>query len=241
MMDPDRNPWLTARWLIALCLFTLAAGGAFAFTGLKPERSKVPAKFTAFVVDDKTFACDAPDGWNKRSGSAQAIRTFAVFTSGQAKIDIDANLEGSLMADILRASQQMGDGGGMGMDEFGGGGGGGGVPGAGALGDAGRMPANTRKPPVQILHDVGAAKMAAEHPGYEESQAQAFQSALGEARLSDFTYKGDFFSKTMKGRRITILAGDKLVTVICESPQRDYVSLKPAFDRVVASLKPGGA
>jgi len=238
-MDTERNPWPLAWQLTALCVVTLLGGGAFAFAGLQPERAKAPTSFAAFVTEDKSFACDAPEGWKRRTGSSQAIRTFAVFTSGQAEIDIDADLQGSLHADILRSSQQMGGGsvGGLG-DEFGGGmGGGGEIPGAGALGGP---QGDARKPPIQILHEAGRGEMAEEHAGYEETEGQPIQSALGEGRTSDFTYKGDFFSKTMKGRRLTILAGDKLVKVVCEAPQRDWEKLKPAFDRVVASLKPGG-
>jgi hypothetical protein len=243
-MDTDRNPWPMAWGLTGLCAFTLLAGSAFAYVGLQPERAAPPATFSPFVADDKSFACDAPGGWKKRSGTAQAIRSFAVFTKGQAKVDIDADLQGSLHADILRSAQQMGGGmGGMDGGEFGGGefgGGGGGIPGADALTNAGALPAETKKPPIQILHESGAGDMKAEHGEYEEGESQVMQSALGEARFSEFTYKGDFFAKTMKGWRITILSGDKLVTVICESPERDWVKLKPAFTRIVASLKSGG-
>ena len=79
--------------------------------------------------------------------------------------------------------------------------------------------------------------------GYEETEMRAFTSPLGEARVSEFTGERSGFPAPVKmhGYRTTILNNERRVTVLCECPESDWSRLKPAFDRVIGSLGPGGA
>lgn len=233
------NPWPLAWSLTGVCLVTLLGGGAYVMVAMQPAKVTAPTAYSPFSANDKAFRCEYPQGWKSRQGQPQGIESWAEFRSGSARIDINANLQGSLMADVMRAQQTAGDGSG----EFGGGGMGGGmpaVPGMEQLPGGGALGPQDRRPPVERLHEAEKEGMEDEYEEYQELPAQPFRSTFGEARLSEFSYKGEGWSGRMKGYRATILGGEKLMTVKCVSTERDWGLLKPAFQRTLNSIAPGG-
>lgn len=84
---------------IALCAL---AAVIFLFVLKKPKAVAAPAKYAAYVAPDKAFGCAAPDGWKRAESGGGGIMSGVDFTKGSAKIDINSDLQGSLMADISR-------------------------------------------------------------------------------------------------------------------------------------------
>jgi len=133
-----------------------------------------------------------------------------------ARIDVDADLQGSLMGDIARAP-------------------------AGALGDVAPGLAAKVKPPVEVVHGMNKKKVSGDYADYKEQPAKPFTSAVGEARISEFTgTSGGSFKEKIHGYRVTMLGGERAVTVISKCTEEDWPNLKAPFARVIQSVKPGG-
>jgi hypothetical protein len=63
-----------------------------------------PKAFDAFVVKDAAFACDAPKGWELKTGSRpDNTYSWVKFTKGSTEVRIDADVTGSLLADISKS------------------------------------------------------------------------------------------------------------------------------------------
>jgi hypothetical protein len=230
MQNP--NPWPLAWSITGVCLVTLLGGGAFVAAGLRPATVAPPSSYTPFSAKDNAFKGQGPSGWKMVAGSgANATASFVTFKQGPGYISIDADLAGSLMGDIMKATSGAGGG----SDEFGGGGGGG-VPGADMI-PGGGLGGTDRRPPVEKLHDMKMEAFSKKYEDYSETPMQPLQSGLGEGRISEYT--GTKTHK-MKGLRVSILSTDKLVSVKCECPEPSYGLMKPAFMKVINSLQAGG-
>ncbi len=71
-----------------------------------------PKAFVAYNSPSARFSCDYPKGWQAEGGGKNdSPMSWAKFTEGNAEIRVDADLAGSLFADIAKAG-----GGGMGAD-----------------------------------------------------------------------------------------------------------------------------
>lgn len=242
-MDENANPWKLASGLTALCVAVLLGGAGFIVTAAKPERVKPVSGYEVFSANDKSFRCEYPKGWKTDSREAGAVLSQAAFKQGGARIVVSADLTGSLMGDMLTAQQNMMGGGG---EEFGGGGGMpdvSGMPGVGEMMEA----AGPKKSVIEKLHDseiqLGEGESAAAKVGftddYKEQPSQPLLTALGEGRVSEFTADGGFIFGKGRGYRATILSSDKLVTVVCAAPVKDWPAVEAAFKRTLASLGPG--
>jgi hypothetical protein len=77
-----------------------------------------------------------------------------------------------------------------------------------------------------------------ENPKHEEQEPVAVRTGLGEGRQSEFTLPGSFGQET-RGYRATFLTRDRRITVTCSCPEAEFEKLKPAFERVINSLRPG--
>ena len=230
----NTNPWPLAWSLTAACLVVLLGGGGYIVYAMQPEKVSAPTSYASFVATDKAFQCTYPSGWKARQGQPQGIASWAEFKKGSAIIEIDATLQGSLQGDILTAQQSMADN--MGGDFAGVSGGG--MPGVpGMPGEGGGA---QRRPPVETLHEAGAEAQEDEKDDYNELAPQKFPSAMGDARISEYTYTGDNWSGKKHGYRVTILGGDKLFSINCECTERDWPLLKPAFIKTLNSIGPGG-
>lgn len=94
-----------------------------------------------------------------------------------------------------------------------------------------------QEPPVAKVHPMGEKHMKEEYSNYTEREAKAFQSkGIGEGRRSTFIADQSLGGKVY-GYRATLLAGDRRITVVCTCPATNWQTLKPAFERVITSLK----
>jgi hypothetical protein len=94
------------------------------------------------------------------------------------------------------------------------------------------------EPPVAHVHETGEAKFAEGFSNYKEQEPRAVQSYLGEGRISEFTAAGSLGRK-LHGYRATFLSRDRRITAMCSCPVSEWETLRPAFDKVIASLQPG--
>ncbi len=96
------------------------------------------------------------------------------------------------------------------------------------------LPPAQQVPAVQKIHMMDKNQLAVSLPGYDEGDAQPLQSASGEARVSEWTAGG-----SLRGYRVTMLGREREFTVICFCPESDWPVLRPAFQRIIGSVKPG--
>jgi len=219
MYEEEKKP--SAPLLAAFgFVFCVSLALIYFFVAQKPEPIPAPTGFVAYTAKDQTFKCQAPKDWDREdSGTGGALMASAIFRKGNAKVDITSDLIGSLMGDIIESGDRQMSGmlpGGM---------------------------APQARPAVEKLHLQEKAGMKSRIKGYEETEMRAFTSPLGEARVSEFTGEKPGFPAPVKvrGYRTTILGNERRVTVLCECPEPDWSRLKPAFNRVIGSLGPGGA
>lgn len=229
-MDTSSNPWPLAGGLITLCLATLVGGGAFVFSRSAPEKITAPTTFSTFKAGDNSFQCDYPSDWHKKSGESQAIASMARFERGNARIEVKADLVGSLMGDMPAPGAGLPD-----LSQ---------VPGAASLPGLSGLKVDNR-PAVERLHeaDKKEAKLETEASGYseyEEDSPQKFESRMGDSRYSTFHAKGGFMTGNLKGIRATIMGPERAVKVVCRAPEKDWDTLQPAFQRVLQSIAPPG-
>ena len=94
-----------------------------------------------------------------------------------------------------------------------------------------------------VLHKQWRAKTAAEHKGYAETKIADFGGQMGDARLSEWTARGNAlgFGGAMHGYRASLAGGGKTVEVVCQCLDSDWPVLKPAFQRVLISIVAGEA
>jgi hypothetical protein len=224
-MRDERQPlpaWVTGLILIGV----VGALTVLAFFGIPQGGPSVraPKSFKSFETPDKSVAGVGPSDWTKKrsTGLGGTIGGVA-FAQGTAKINITADLAGSLMGDMAAAANAQ-------------------ISNVESVLPEGQAQALT-KPPVEKLHEAGEADMEETFEGYTEQPMKPLQSALGDARISEFTGKTqkDMFSQgyPAHGYRATILGGEKRVTVLCYCSDKDWKNLKPAFDKVIGSLKQG--
>lgn len=196
---------LAALWLAGLLFLPLAGCGS------KP--AEAPASYTHFAAEDRSFQCDQPAGWESTSAGGHGVASGVLFKKGPAKIDITADLQGSLMGDIARSSNNM-------------------------LGGLAPGLAGKTRPPVETLHEMGKKELAESIKDYQEQPMQQIQGRMGDARMSEYTGGGGIFSPKVHGLRVTMLGGERRITVICQCPESDWQTLHPAFTRVIGSLSP---
>jgi hypothetical protein len=169
-----------------------------------------PTAFVAYSSPDGRFACDYPKGWEV-SGGGKADLPYSSTRFTAGNAEI--------RVDTDLAGSLFGD-----IAKAGG---------AGFGGDA--------EAPVAKIHPMGIRHMKDEFgANYQEREAKSFQSkGLGEGRKAIFIADGSFGGKTY-GYRATLLTGDRRVTVLTFCPATNWQALKPAFDKVILSLRQAG-
>ncbi|HLJ54466.1 MAG TPA: hypothetical protein VKT77_05455 [Chthonomonadaceae bacterium] len=213
-------------WIIS----ALAIAGMTVLFATQPGSAVAVGETKRFTTADRSIAIDHPANWKPRSRSVQAVETEVEFNpSHDAFLSVDANLQGSLMADMLKSANSENSR----IASM--------VPGGEALNPH-------QLSPLEHLHAVRAAHMKdlpAEYPGFTDGETAREQVAGHEALVSNCTWMsaGLFGGQPMVGRRVTILSGDHEVSVVYGCPrakQKDYL---PVFDRMLRSLAldvPGG-
>lgn len=182
-------------------LFVLATA-----VGLAGCSQAVPApkSYKDFSAKDGTFSCSAPADWDVEGGDGTRTEySMTKFTKGAAEIRVEADLAGSLHADMAKAAG----------DRFG-----------------------DSEPPVARVHPMKIRSLEEEFTNYKEREAKAFQSkGLGEGRKAIFIADGGMVGK-IYGYHATLLTGDKRLTILCTCPATNWKVLRPAFDKVLASV-----
>jgi hypothetical protein len=112
----------------------------------------------------------------------------------------------------------------------------------GDIAKAGSAMSGDEEPPAAKVHPLGKRHMKEEFGDkYEEREPKPFQSkGFGEGRRSVFIAPSSFGGKTF-GYRATLLSGERRLTVITMCPAANWQILKPAFEKVIASLRQGGS
>lgn len=244
----NTQPWKLAGSLTALCVAALVGGGIVVAVGVQPEKIEPPKAFTPFTATDRSFQCEAPQGWKSSASASQATDAYASFSKGPARIRVSTDLASSLIADASRTPGGMDASGATGGE----------VPGGGSAPDVSNLPglsqvpgaqeamAAANRPPVEKAHlrykQTVETKLAAWGFGdYEEKEMQTAQCKAGEGRISEFTAKGGIPAYQIHGYRFTALGRERGINVITYCPIKNWDQLKPAFQRVIGSVADGGS
>ena len=179
-------------------------GIIFGLIALWPKPAVLPVSYKTYTAIDNSFSCDQPGGWSLHETGA---------TSGNLATAVFQSGPARVRVISDATGSLMGD-----------------IQSSGNS----NLPPAQQIPPVQKLHLMDEKQLAASLPGYDEGNAQAIQSASGEARVSEWTAGGN-----LRGYRVTMLGREREFTVICFCPERDWPVLRPAFQRIIGSVKPG--
>ncbi len=91
--------------------------------------------------------------------------------------------------------------------------------------------------PVHRAHEHHKRAVSEEYSNYNEGAPALFKgSQLGEGRIAAFTATSGLLGSKVRGYRTTLLTNDRRVTILCESPAKDFETLKPTFLAVCRSL-----
>jgi len=167
-----------------------------------------PKAYATWLDKGGKFVCDYPKGWEADGGGKpDSPMSSAKFSSGSAEILVTADFAGSLFGDMARSTGST-----FGQNE---------------------------EPPVAKVHvhPVMLGHMKDDYNNYTEREPKVVKSkGLGEGRRSTFIADGSLGGK-LYGYRATYLGGDRRITVICVCPATNWTTLKPAFEKVIDSLR----
>lgn len=175
--------------------------------------ASAPTSFVTYKATDQSFKIDHPEGWNVEGGGAQGSNYYrAKFSQGSAMIDISADIKGSLIGDIAKSQNTMG-----GIDEQ----------------EAEDLAA------VAQVHEMGKAEIAELFGKYQESAPAKVQTAFGDSRISGFS-AASTLGGYLVGYRLTALGSQRRILVITYCSAKDWNTLRPAFEKSLASMGQGG-
>jgi hypothetical protein len=192
---------------------------AFVFLSLAAgcgEPVKVPTSYAKWEPEgDTIFHIDYPEGW-KAEGTGKNQAQWATFKKGGCLIDCKTNVSSSLIGDISQSMNQIGGGDALSPEEM------------------------EERSPTAAAHAWNLKNSPPDAYGSykEEPQAIAFQSGLGDARKSVFT--GTTMGRSVKGYRASFLTKDRGVIVYCHCSAGEFEKMRPAFDKVLESVRRGG-
>lgn len=185
-----------------------------------------PKAYLSYLAPDKSFMCDAPVGWDKEEAGVEGSEIAGVrFKQSDARIDIITDQSAGAMADIMNAAnaqqQQVRED----------------MQSNPALAQIMPVPP-APVPAVEQLHRTEGDAFKAKYAQYAEMPIHAFQSQLGDARLSEWTGRGSMGAR-LHGYRVTMLGRDKRIRLNCHCDEGDWKTLQPAFVRVIRSMAQG--
>ena len=205
--------WL--RLLVGGISFVAAFSAVSAFT---PKHTSAPESFTTYTAPDKSFTCASPAGWTTTSPIAGKMSDGSASTVGgvlfeQNSAKIDITTDNYATLVAYDVMNNNAD------------------------------PQSLTGSKAGVLHKQWRAKTAAEHKGYAETKIADFGGQMGDARLSEWTARGNAlgFGGAMHGYRASLAGGGKTVEVVCQCLDSDWPVLKPAFQRVLISIVAGEA
>jgi len=169
-----------------------------------------PTAFVPYDSPDGRFSCDYPKGWEVQIGAGKPDAPYSFAKFTKGNAEIRVD------ADF--AGSLFGD----------------------MARASGAMAGADAEAPVAKVHPMGVKHMKDEYTNYEEREAKAFKSkGMNEGRRSIFIADQTLGGKTY-GYRATLLTGDRRITVVCSCPATNWKALKPAFEKVIESLRMGG-
>lgn len=204
-----------------LLLIVASSGLAIASIGCGVGDVPAPTTFAKYNAQNGDFAFEYPEGWDTAGYGKQ--NHVVEITKGAVAITVKSDLTGSLVGDIIGSGMSVMTGG---------------AP-PGEL-DEKQAEALEDLEPVAQVHQLGQKELAEAVSNYSEGKAEKISTSLGEGRKSEFTGKQSL-GREIRGLRVTVLARDKRVVVICSCPASNWQTLQPAFEKLIASLQSGTA
>ena len=203
------------RWLWISLGAVVLAGLLGALYLLTPKPALVPTAFTAYAAPDKSFGCAAPGGWSVTPADKSHQMAGSDSTTGGVLF-----ASGSSSIDITTDTLAT-------------------IVAAGLM--AGQSDAALTGSHAAALHKHWHTMVAAPHKGYAETQVGEFESAMGDARLAEWTARGNVLGLggAQHGYRASLAGGSHTAEVVCQCPESEWTALKPAFLRVLASVHEG--
>jgi hypothetical protein len=189
-----------------------AALGAVLAIGGCTGKAVVPTSYSTYNAKDGSFQIQYPEGWESDGGDTRDY-AWAKFTSGGAVISVDANAVGSLLGDIA-GPRTMHVGGQV-------------------------VTPDEENAPVAKVHEHEKEGFESDE-GVTEEKPVVVRTGFPDARKSEFSGSKTFGGK-FRGCRVTALSVNKRVRVVCECPESEWESLKPAFDKAIQSVAMGKA
>ncbi|MBC8141271.1 MAG: hypothetical protein H7Y38_07495 [Armatimonadetes bacterium] len=224
--DPDKPP----MYLYGIGgVVALAAMGWGVSLFLPSAPVDAPAAYVPFAAADKSFTCELPDKWRVEAmGEASAEAKNSLSNGVEARqSDAYIKVTNSSIAGLITGQLLYGD------DP---------IP-QGAFGSRAR--------PIFNDHGKGFKKR---FKGYKETKLSPAETQLPkmtgivqventkdfvpDIRLAEFTATGNSYGLGGKrhGYRMAVGGSAQIVNVVCECSERDWVKLKPAFEKVMVSL-----
>jgi len=174
----------------------------------KKSDIQVPEEEDYLLYIDKIaqeFRVKYPPGWKVESGGRGTSNPWARFTKGSATIRIKTSMGASALGSMMNP---------VGVDD-------------------GETPDELS--PVAGIHTFMKDQFAENYSGYEEQPAITIKTGFGDGRMSEFTAKGSWGSKT-KGIRLSCLGIRYQFTLMGDCPEADWAACKPIFEFVAESL-----
>jgi hypothetical protein len=88
--------------------------------------------------------------------------------------------------------------------------------------------------PIAVVHNDASGAFE-DRLGVEEDEPTVVKSGMGEGRKSEFEGEKSFGSP-IHGYRATFLSLKRCIQVVCRCSEADWETLKPAFEKVIASV-----
>jgi len=171
-------------------------------------RAIVPTSFNTYNSKDGAFKIDYPAQW-QAEGNSKSGYAWAKFASGSAEITIDANVVGSLIAEIARTRSQM----------------------------HGIQNTDPENAPVAVVHE-NERQGFEEDGSVQEQEPLPINTGFGDSRKSEYAGRRTF-GGSIHGYRVTALSPEKRIRVVCQCSESEWESLKPAFDKAIKSVAMG--
>ena len=193
-----------------------------------PAPVPAPTSFAAFTAADLSFACQVPEGWDRRAGGAagndkQTLSEDGVFLrSGNARIEVTTNTVASLIKSQLMFGNSI-------------------------------VPEAMEGSRAAAIHS--RSKLALSHSlrGYAEKAVPNCPNGMGatlftggrfvpDGLLSEYTARGNYLGLggPVHGYRASVAGPTLIASVVCQCSEKDWPKLEPAFRRVIGSIHEAG-
>ena len=209
---------LVYRIIYVPCLLAL---GGLVIAFAHPTHARVTSSaMKAFVAGDKSFQISYPADWRKLVFNQNGTGTRAHFQrDAHAEVVVTCDLTGSILLDFSRNGNPSGVS----------------LPGMEGLSGGG---AGGSKTPLQAAHESGSGHLDGELRHYAEQLPTPSKIGKYEAMTSDFTAQTAemFNAQELIGKRITILVGNRPVTVDAFCPKNDADGFFSTVDAMLKTL-----